>query len=40
MKVFLQTEGKINLLLTSIQQFVTQRKQSVVFTKTLYFQMK
>ena len=30
-------EGKISLLVTFIQRFVTQSKMSVIFTKTLLF---
>ena len=30
-----ETEGKINLLVTLIQWFVTQRKLSLIFAKTL-----
>ena len=33
----LETEGKINLLVTFIQRFVTQSKLSLIFIKTLYF---
>ena len=36
----LETEGKINLLVTFIQRFVTQSKLSLIFTKTLYFHIK
>ena len=32
----LETEGKINLLVTFIQRFVTQSKLSLIFTKTLF----
>ena len=33
----LETEGKINLLVTFIQRFVTQSKLSLIFTKTAYY---
>ena len=36
----LETEGKINLLVTFIQRFVIQSKLSLIFTKTLYFHIK
>ena len=36
----LETEGKISLLVTFIQRFVTQSKLSIIFTKTLYFHIK
>ena len=36
----LETEGKINLLVTFIQRFVTQSKLSLIFTKTLLFPHK
>ena len=35
--LYLETEGKINLLVTFIQWFVTQSKLSPIFTKTLLF---
>ena len=36
----LETEGKISLLVTFIQRFVTQSKLSLIFTKTLLFPHK
>ena len=36
----LETEGKISLLVTVIQRFVTQSKLSLIFTKTLLFPHK
>ena len=36
----LETEGKITLLVTFIQRFVTQSKLSLIFTKTLLFPHK
>ena len=33
----LETEGKINLLVTFIQLLVTQSKLSLILSKTLYF---
>ena len=36
----LETEGKISLLVTFIQRFVTQSKLSLIFTKTLFFPHK
>ena len=33
----LEIEGKISLLVTFIQRFVTQSKLSLIFTKTLLF---
>ena len=36
----LETEGKINFLLTSIQWFFTQKKVSLILTKTLSFPQK
>ena len=36
----LETEGKINLLVTFIQWFVTKSNLSLIFTKTLYFHIK
>ena len=33
----LETEGKIYLLITFIQRFVTQSKLSLIFTKTAYY---
>ena len=34
---FLETEGKVSLLVTFIQQFVAKSKVSLIFTKTLLF---
>ena len=39
-KLILETEGKINLLVTLIQWFLTQSKQSLILTKTLFFPQK
>ena len=39
-KLILETEGKINLLVTLIQCFLTQNKQSLILTKTLFFPHK
>ena len=39
-KLILETEGKINLLVTLIQWFLTQGKQSLILTKTLFFPHK
>ena len=36
----IETEDKINSLVTLIQRFVTQIKLSLIFTKTLYFLRK
>ena len=36
----LENEGKINLLVTFLQRFLTQCKLSLIFTKTLYFYIK
>ena len=36
----LEIEGKISLLVTFIQRFVTQSKLSLIFTKTLLFPNK
>ena len=37
---WVETEGKINLLVTFIQSVVTQSKLSLIFTKTLYLHIK
>ena len=39
-KLILETEGKINLLVTLIQWFLKQSKQSLILTKTLFFPYK
>ena len=36
----LKSKGKVNLLVTFTQRFVTQSKLSLIFTKTLYFHIK
>ena len=36
----LETEGKINLLVTFMQRLVSQSKLSLIFTKALYFHIK
>ena len=38
--LILETEGKINLLVTFVQWFVTQSKLSLIFTQMLLFPYK